>query len=184
MILTIQQIDDNILNFIQTKMNFSFFDKIMPFISQIGNLGMIWITIAILLIFLKKHRLTGVVMIIALMLSVITGSIVLKPLVSRLRPCDVHPEITLLIPRPTDFSFPSGHTMSSFAAATVIFISNKKYGKYALALALSIAYSRLYLYVHYPSDILGGIILGVLIGVISFKIFKLIKNSTIYNLAK
>lgn len=179
MISIIQQTDDAILNFIHTNLQFSILDKVMPSVSWVGNMGSIWIVIAILFILSKKHKTTGFIMIISLVLCVLIGNIALKHLVARIRPCYVHPEIVLLIPRPSDFSFPSGHTMSSFAAATVIILSDKRWGKMAIAMALLIAFSRLYLYVHYPSDIVGGILLGVTIAFISVKISEVYKKYSV-----
>lgn len=171
MIKTIQLIDDAILNYIQNNLHFSILDKIMPYISLIGNAGAIWILITILMLISKKSSYTGLIMALSLILCGLIGNGALKHLVARIRPCDIHPEIALLIPRPTDFSFPSGHTMSSFAAATVLLICNKSWGKWAIVLATLIAFSRLYLYVHYPSDIWGGMIIGIVIAIVSTKIF-------------
>ena len=91
----------------------------------------------------------------------LTGNMILKPLVARMRPFTVNTAIELLIPPPTDFSFPSGHTYASFASATAICRNNRKIGVPALILASLIAFSRLYLYVHYPSDVLGGAVVGL-----------------------
>jgi undecaprenyl-diphosphatase len=158
---TIQQIDDAILIFIQNHMHADLPDKIMPFISWLGNNGGIWIAVALLLIFFKKYRSTGFLILAALLVCFIFNDILLKPLVTRLRPCNIQPGAVLLIPRPADFSFPSGHSSSSFAAAAIIFFKNRRWGTAAIVLASLIAFSRLYLYVHYPSDVAAGILLGV-----------------------
>ena len=101
----------------------------------------------------------------ALVLDMILCNGVLKHVFARVRPCEVNTTIQLLVPRPSDFSFPSGHTAASFAAvAALFFAGQKKLWKPALVLAILIAFSRLYLYVHYPTDILGGIAVGVLCG--------------------
>ncbi len=178
MISTIQHLDDTILNLIQNGMHFLLLDKIMIAFSWLGDKGMIWIIIAILFMCSKNHKHTGYVMAVALILCVVTGNIILKPLVARMRPCFINPEVSLLIACPTDFSFPSGHTMSSFAAAQAIFMSNKRWGKWAFIVASLIGYSRLYLYVHYPSDILGGIIFGVIMALTAYKILELTKNNS------
>jgi undecaprenyl-diphosphatase len=89
---------------------------------------------------------------------------------ARIRPCDINTAISLLISRPLDYSFPSGHTMSSFAAAMVLFLTNKKIGIPALILAAFISLSRLYLYVHFPTDVLAGAVLGILFAHLSIKI--------------
>ena len=103
----------------------------------------------------------------ALILDMILCNGILKHVFARVRPCDVNTTIQLLVPRPSDYSFPSGHTAASFAAvAALFFAGQKKLWKPALVLAVLIAFSRLYLYVHYPTDILGGIIVGVLCGYI------------------
>ena len=100
----------------------------------------------------------------------------MKPLFARVRPNDVNTAIELLIARPGDYSFPSGHTLSSFAAATVIFIANKRLGSLALLLAAAIGFSRMYLYVHYLSDVLVGAAIGVAIGVLAYYGVKRIAN--------
>lgn len=175
----IQQTDDAILNFIQTHMHTNLLDKIMPFVSWLGNIGGVWIVIAILLIIFSKHRSTGLFIIIALAICFLLNDILLKPLIARLRPCSIHPDAILLIARPTDFSFPSGHASSSFVSATIILFWNKRWGIAAMILASLIAISRIYLYVHYPSDVLAGILLGIATAFLSVQIilkFKKIKK--------
>lgn len=168
----INNIDNNILEFIRLNMNNKFFDIIMPFISSLGNAGFVWIVITIAFLMQRKYRECGIMLLISLVMCLLIGNLTLKPYVARLRPSDINTAIHLLIERPTDFSFPSGHTMSSFAAATVIFNSNKKLGFSAFLLASLIAFSRLYLYVHYPSDVAAAIILGVLISLCTMKIYN------------
>jgi len=172
----IQYIDISILDFIKEHMRFGVLDFIMPFISAIGNGGLIWIITAIIFICLKKYRAVGITVGIALILCLLIGNLGLKPLIARIRPYDVIPDIVLLIPKPKDYSFPSGHTMSSFASATAIFWYDKKFGICALILGSLIAYSRLYLYVHYPTDILGGIVIGILIAAASVLLVCMIQR--------
>ena len=157
----IQQIDDTILNFIQSHFHIPFLDSIMLTISFLGNGAAVWIVIAVLLLSFKKYRSIGFLILAALLLCFLLGDVLLKPLIARARPFTVHPAMALLIPPPTDFSFPSGHTDSSFAASTVILLQKKSWGIVAILLAMLISFSRLYLYVHYPSDILGGALLGI-----------------------
>ena len=165
-----------VLDFIQNNIRSNFLDAIMPVISLIGNNGGIWIAVALIFIAVKKHRIDGHAILSALFMGFLICNVSLKPLVARIRPCDVNTAIELLISRPNDYSFPSGHTVSSFAAATVIFLRNKHIGIAAIILACLIAFSRLYLYVHYPSDILVGILIGIVIGVfIRFAQDKIIK---------
>lgn len=111
----------------------------------------------------------------ALILCLLIGNLFLKPVVARVRPFDINTAIDILIKKPLDFSFPSGHTMSSFAAATVLIYMDKKIGAISLILATIIGFSRLYLYVHYPSDVVIGLLIGVLLGIISIKLCSIIK---------
>lgn len=153
-----------ILDLIQSNIRTGFMDAIMPFITQLGDAGLIWIILSIGLIIPKKTRKIGFVMIIALILNGIICNIILKPMLARIRPFDVNTAIKLLINKPRDFSFPSGHTSASFTAASVLFFRKSKLFVPSLVLAFLISFSRLYLYVHYPSDVLAGLVLGVLCG--------------------
>ncbi|MDF2632775.1 MAG: hypothetical protein K0Q85_1371 [Caproiciproducens sp.] len=164
MIQWIQNVDNNLLGFIQANLHNPVFDKIMPFISMIGNVGAVWIAIAIVFLLIPGYRKYGIMIVCGVLLTALTGEVILKNLVERVRPCNVNTLVPMLIARPTDFSFPSGHTSSSFAATVVIWKANRKFGVIALLLAFLIAFSRLYLYVHYPSDILTGMVLGLICG--------------------
>ena len=145
-------------------------DKLMIFVSTIGDNGAIWICIAFLLMLTKKYRPIGLMITGALFLCLLIGSVTLKPYFGRIRPFHVFTDVTLLIKGPTGFSFPSGHTMTSFASATVIFLKNKRWGIWAITLASLIAFSRMYLFVHYPSDIVVGLIIGITIGLLVVKV--------------
>lgn len=162
MLQGLEKIDLNILNFIHSTTQNTIFDKVMPYITFLGNMGMVWIVISILLILNKKCRHVGLMCLSALLLATILGEGILKHIIQRPRPFFAEPAINLLIKRPLSYSFPSGHTTSSFAVAGIIFATLKKYRIYAVLLAAMIAFSRLYLFVHYPSDILAGILLGLL----------------------
>ncbi|MCB6415073.1 phosphatase PAP2 family protein [Faecalimonas umbilicata] len=140
-------------------------DAVMCFITKLGNAGMIWIVLAVILLLIPKTRKSGLVMMAALCIELVVCNGILKNLFARIRPCDVNTQIQLLIARPDDFSFPSGHTAASFAAVAALYFSGeRKLWKPALILACLIAFSRLYLYVHYPTDILGGILVGIAAG--------------------
>lgn len=163
-----------ILDFIQTHMRNNFLDILMPQVTRLCDNAEIWIAAALILILFKKYRGVGVSVIIALLLSLIIGNMWLKPLFARPRPFYANTDILLLIPAPPDFSFPSGHTMSSFAAATVILAGNKRLGIPAVIFAAVIAFSRMYLYVHYMSDIIAGMLIGVVFGMFSIYIRKVV----------
>ena len=136
-------------------------DKILVFITSLGNAGWFWIVLGLVLLCVKRYRKYGVLVLGALIFSALFGNIILKPLVARQRPCWINETVELLIRVPRDYSFPSGHTQASFAAATALFTENKKAGICAYVLAALIAFSRLYLSVHYPTDILAGALLGL-----------------------
>lgn len=149
-------------------------DAAMCFITKSGDAGMIWIVLAVILLLLPKTRKTGLVMMAALCIDLVVCNGILKNLFARMRPCDVNTQIQLLIARPDDFSFPSGHTAASFAAVAALYFSGeRKLWKPALVLACLIAFSRLYLYVHYPTDILGGIFLGLAAGYVGSVVIQL-----------
>ncbi|MCU6761324.1 phosphatase PAP2 family protein [Brotonthovivens ammoniilytica] len=163
-----------ILDMIQ-QMRTVWLDHIMVAITTLGNGGIIWIIAGLLLLISKKHRKTGILLLAAFILEIILCNGVLKPLAARVRPCDINSTVQLLVSRPTDYSFPSGHTGASFAAASVLWSRKEKGRLAAMILAVLIAFSRMYLYVHYPTDILGGMIVGSLSAVIvcmGFKLFE------------
>lgn len=156
----IQNLDNATLLFIRNNMHGHIMDKAMVVITSLGNGGAIWIVIACVLIISKRYRKTGLMLSGALILGAVFGEGILKHVVQRIRPCASIPAANLLISKPLSYSFPSGHTTSSFAAAGVLAKYFKHYALGFFILASLIAFSRLYLYVHYPTDVLAGIILG------------------------
>lgn len=179
MLNTIQQIDENILLYLLNHFHTPILDKIMIFITSMGNSGLIWIALTFILLLNKKTRPCGILLTCALSIEFLVGDHILKPLIQRERPFVHFPEVEMLIKRPGSYSFPSGHTMSSFTAATVIFFSNKRAGIAAFILAGLIGFSRLYLFCHYPSDVLGGAVFGTLVSltVITFANYIRVKAS-------
>ena len=160
------------LDFLQT-IHTPLLDKILAFITSLGNAGIIWIVLAVVLLILPKTRKTGIIVAAALLMDLILCNLILKNLVARVRPYDINTAIAILIKKPLDFSFPSGHTAASFAAMTALFLAKmKKAWIAALVLAVLIAFSRLYFYVHYPTDVLGGAIVGILSGIIGYAIVE------------
>ena len=165
-----------ILDFIRERLACPFLDAVMPVITSLANGGIIWIITAVLLLLFKKTRKTGFSVALALITGLIIGNLILKNLVGRIRPYEFNEGVEILVARLSDFSFPSGHTLASFEAATVLLIRDKRLGVPALVLAVAIAFSRLYLYVHYPTDVLAGIILGVLIGIFACNTVDRLEN--------
>lgn len=143
-------------------MHTAWLTPVMVVVSTLGNAGLIWILTGLVLLIPKKTRQCGITMLIAMAFSFLLGNIILKNLIARDRPFVLDETVELLIPKPGEFSFPSGHTLNGFTAATVIFLHFKKAGIGALLFAGLIAFSRMYLFVHFPTDILGGMILGIM----------------------
>lgn len=164
-----QRLDESILFFIQEQLKNPAMDRFMVFVTSFGNGGFLWIFIAFLLLCQKRYQKCGISLICAISLSIFVGDEVLKPLIGRLRPNVSFPEIPLLIGSIHSRSFPSGHTMVAFASATVIYSYYRFAGALAFVTAALIAYSRLYLFVHYPTDVLGGIVLGTLLAYLIVK---------------
>jgi len=164
-------IDQNLLFWIQNNMVTSTLDPYMLLLSHVGNIGLIWIVLAIFLLCIKEYRVTGIAILLGLLISLTLGNGILKPSLARLRPYIIYSWIPsdIVVSLPTDYSFPSGHAFGSFSAATIIFCRNKYWGIFALILALGIGFSRVYLFLHYPSDMLGGMLLGILCGIFTYK---------------
>ena len=161
-----ENFDLPILRWIASNLHSAFGDAVMPIITLLGDAGIFWIAIAAILLFIPKTRKIGLSMGAALLMGLLICNVTLKPLVARIRPYDYElqhfqTQIPLLVEGLHDFSFPSGHTIASFEAATVILLYNKKWGIAAMVLAALIAFSRLYLYVHYPTDVLASVALGI-----------------------
>lgn len=171
----ILNIDFSILNFIQENIRNAFLDPVMMVLSYIGEYGVFWILLAIVLLFSRKTRAAGVCALAAMALGFLCGDMIIKNIIARPRPFLLNPQANMNIPGPTSYSFPSGHSTSAFAAVTALLgmLKEKRWIAYSgLVLAILIVFSRMYNYVHYPSDILGGIALGVITGLIMVFIFK------------
>ena len=158
-----------ILDWIQAHLQCGFLDAVMPIVTLFGEGGIFWIAWAVLMLVFPKTRKTGIAMGIALVMGVLICNATLKPLVARPRPYDFQYEnfgitIKLLIDAQHDYSFPSGHTIASFEAAIPLMIYDKRMGIPAMVIAVLVTFSRLYLYVHWPTDVLGGILVGAAAG--------------------
>ena len=172
----ITNFDLGVLDAIRENLSCAFLDTVLPFITRFADHGIGWIVVAVVLLLFKKTRKTGLMVGAALIIGLVIGNMTLKPLIARVRPYDLPGKElirdALLVAPLSDFSFPSGHTLASFEAATVLMIRDKKLGIPALILAFIIAFSRLYLYVHYFTDVVAGLLLGVLFGALGYLIVK------------
>ncbi|MBK1812455.1 phosphatase PAP2 family protein [Clostridium sp. YIM B02505] len=172
MISSIYSIDNSILDFIKNNLHSFWLDKVMIVLTNLGDSGVIWIAIALGLIISKKYRKSGFMLLMAIILGALFGEVIIKNIVQRGRPFTHVPGMELLIKKPNSYSFPSGHTTASFAAAGILSYCFRTYSVAFYLLAALIAFSRLYLYVHYPSDVLGGIVLGSLSCLLTIYIFR------------
>lgn len=167
-------LDFSILNWISAHLSCRPLDWLFVFFTRLGDAGLIWILAGILLLFSRRLRPYGFALLGALILSLLCVNLGIKPHVERLRPFQQVSGITLLIPPPTEFSFPSGHASSSFAAAVVLFGADRRLGIAALCTAALISFSRLYLYVHFPSDVLCGAVIGAACGLAALQLRRVL----------
>ncbi|WP_010233675.1 phosphatase PAP2 family protein [Clostridium arbusti] len=182
MMSLIQSLDNSILLYIKNNMHGYIMDRAMVIITSLGNGGFIWIIVAVLLMSNKKYRNIGFMALGALILSTILGEGILKHIVQRIRPSADIPAVNLLISKPLSYSFPSGHTTTSFAVTGVLAKYFKDYALEFFSLASLIAFSRLYLYVHYPTDVLAGIILGLICSRITIYMFSRVSQHSIVSM--
>ena len=152
-----------ILDFLQS-IHSPVLTSLMSFITFLGEAGWFWILLGFLLLCMRKYRPVGAAVLTALIFEFIAANLILKPLVARPRPCWINDSIEMLVRVPQDYSFPSGHTMASFAAAGALLFMGKRMGILAVLLAALMGISRLYFYVHFPTDVLAGAIFGLACG--------------------
>ncbi len=163
-----------ILDMIQ-KIHSPILDQFMLFLTKISHAGIVWIVFIILLMINKKTRQAGYVAFLAMIINFVLCNVIIKPWVARIRPYEINTAVQLLVEKMHDYSFPSGHTTAGFATATALLLmKQKKLTIFAFILATLIAFSRLYLYVHFPTDVLGGMILGAICGGLGYGLYLLI----------
>lgn len=185
--LFMETIDVNILNYLNTLHN-GVLDQIMIGFTTLGNKGLIWIILTLILIITKKYRKEGLIIALALILDFVISVLILKNVFNRPRPFITY-GVDLLINAPHGSSFPSGHTSSSTIATLLIVLFQIKYKKIklyygAIILALGIILSRLYLFVHYPSDVIAGMVLALFEGFIIYCLFTRKRGSKEYEVKK
>lgn len=172
MISYLKNIDIKVLRILNDNLRYGILDRIMPMITFLGSGGLVWFIVSIYLISNEETKVQGYMIITSLVVTTILGEGIIKHIIKRARPFVDMIEHKLLISKPITYSFPSGHTASSFAAAGVLVAMNNKLSVYAVILASLIAFSRVYLNVHYPTDVVTGIILGLLCSKIVLAIFE------------
>lgn len=175
MIDAIYELDFMLLDLI-SNLRCGFLDAFLGFFTTIGNDGMVWIAAALVLLIIPKHRRAGIAMAIGLIVCLLTGSILLKNLIARPRPFILDTDIILAIPAPSGYSFPSGHTFSSFISAAILSKYSRKFALAAIPIAIIIGFSRLYFCVHFPTDVLAGMILGITLGLAVYKLCEKIPD--------
>lgn len=174
MISWITQIDLHILYYVQDNLRNEVLNGVVKAFTSLGNYGLIWILFTLALLIYSDTRKVGIMCAVALILDLIVCNGILKNVIARTRPYDAFENIRCIVPPQPDYSFPSGHTASSFAAVVPAIVNKntRKIGIAALIVAILMAVSRIYVCVHYPSDVVGGLIVGLLCGIASCKIFE------------
>jgi undecaprenyl-diphosphatase len=164
--------DSGILLWIQEVVRNPILNPIVTFITHLGDAGMIWMAVTAVLLVIPKTRKIGVCCFFGLLVMFIVNNLVIKNAVARIRPYEVIEGLERLVEKPVDYSFPSGHTSAGITAAYVItrMAKKKRYAIPAIILAVLIGLSRLYVGVHYPTDVMGGALLGLLYGELGYRI--------------
>ena len=173
----INGIDHSILFWIQESLRADALTPAVKFITHLGDVGLFWIVLSILLVIFRRTRRIGVACVISMVIGLVITNVIIKNWAARIRPYDFFNDLTLLIQKQDDFSFPSGHATNSFACAWVIFrMAKKRYGVPTLILAILISLSRLYVGVHYPTDVLAGFVVGVISAGCGMLIVRLLRR--------
>jgi len=165
------------LIWIQNNLRTPALNPIIGFITHLGNAGILWIALTIAMICYRKTRRVGITCALSIIISFTVANLILKPLVARIRPYDLIQELGITIEVQSDKSFPSGHATNALACAWVMFrCMKRRYGLPALILALVICLTRLYVGVHYPTDVLAGIAIGIASAELSIRLVKVLRR--------
>ncbi len=171
----ITKIDLSVMMFVQEHLRTNMGNAVMKFITHLGDDGILWIALGVGLLLFRKTRKIGWCVLVSLLINSLITNVTLKNLIARPRPFHASELIQPLIHRPSSFSFPSGHTSGSLTAALAFqkYVP-KKYGVPAVVLASLIAISRIYVGVHYPTDVLGGVAVAVISSFLGCKLVELV----------
>lgn len=175
MIDFITNIDFSILYWIQDNLRNSFMDFVMPLFSNLQDGGLIWISIAVVMLFFKRTRYCGIAVLLAMGIDTLITEYGIKNIVCRVRPCNLVDDVNMLVEKPTSYSFPSNHSASAFAGAVAVMLTIKKKAWTIPAFVFSgiISFSRMYVFVHFPSDVFAGILLGSAVAVLVCFLMKI-----------
>ena len=163
----IQEIDFAVLDWIQNNLRCGFLDFLMPKITMIGEKGILYVVLCLIMVCFKRCRKAGITILGGMTAGLLIVNMLIKNAVARMRPFQINAAIELLVKAPNEYSFPSGHAVHGFIFATVLMCYDKRLGIPALIVAVLVSFSRLYLYVHFPTDVLAGAAIGVIIGLCS-----------------
>ena len=167
----------DILMWIQENLRVAALTPVMKLFSLLGDKGLFWIALTLLLLAFRRTRRVGAYCAVSMVLTFLVVNCAVKPLVARVRPYDLFPEIQLLVRAEHDFSFPSGHSANSFAVAWILLrMTKKRYGVPAVTLAALIALSRLYVGVHYPTDVLAGTAIAIVLAELTLHLLPKIEK--------
>ena len=158
--------DASVITAIYENVHSAFLTMFFRIVTLLGEGGIFWIAVAVILLFFKKTRRSGICIGASLLIGVIVGKGIIKNVVARPRPYDAIAGIESVVSHLSDYSFPSGHSLCCFEAATALAMNRTKWAIPAYVGAVLVAVSRLFLFVHYPTDVICGALLGVLFGVL------------------
>ena len=154
-----------------------FLDRFFLFFTQLpGAIGQLWLIVGIVLLFFKRTRKTGAAVLVSYIGVLLFGELLLKHVVTRMRPCQIDQTFAMLVERPTSSSFPSTHSACAFGTAMAIFMNHRGAGVLMFIVATLVAFSRLYLFVHFPTDVLCGIVLGIVVGFAAARICDFVEK--------
>lgn len=175
--------DLSIFEWVQSIQN-NILDMFFKYYTMLGEAGILFIVIAIALLITRRYRKVGFAMIVALAIMVVGNNLILKNIFARPRPFNLDPDAYAwwfkvyvfpeIVEKPSSFSFPSGHSSSAFAVAFVAMFYSRKWGFINLFLAILMAFSRVYVEVHYPSDVIAGVLVGLIYALLAAIVVKLL----------